>query len=185
MRIPMSPVSSVLLPAPGSLYQRAGCLTIQLCHCGGRARSVPWGGPWPRTDRQWGWGGSLPLLVLFPPPPVELVVEFPGALANTAHSVGSPSLPLLLGTLPKTPPSGLMRQRGNASECGGTWSLEEGQPGQGGRGAGTPLLSSPAPWSAAGAAHWQEWVSATFYAQGTSNGLPRFQGWGKRLQGEG
>ena len=64
--------------------------------------------------------GFLPLLVLFPPPPVELVVEFLGALANTAHSLGSPSLPLLPGTLPKTPPSGLMRQRGNASsECGG------------------------------------------------------------------
>lgn len=90
-------------------------------------------------------------------------MEFPGALANIAHSLGSPSLPLLPGTLPKTPPSVLMHQRGNASsECGGAWSLEEGQPGQGGRGAATPLLSSPARWSAAGAAHWQEWASATF-----------------------
>ena len=89
-------------------------------------------------------------------------MEFPGALANIEHPLGSPSLPLLPGTLPKIPPSGLMRQRGNASsECGSAWSLEEGQPGQGGRGAGTPLLSSPAPWSA-GAAHWQEWASVTF-----------------------
>ena len=103
--------------------------------------------------------GLLPFLVSFPPPPVE----FPGALANTEHPLGSPSLPLLPGTLPKIPSSGLMRQRGSASsECGSARSLEEGQSGQGGREAGTPLLSSLAPWSPAGAAHWQEWASATF-----------------------
>lgn len=114
------------------------------------------GGPFPALLLLLGF---LPFLVSFCPPPVE----FPGALANTEHPLGSPSLPLLPGTLPKTPPSGLMRQRGNASSEGGSaWSLEEGQPGQGWRGAGTPFLSPPAPWSPAGAALWQEWASATF-----------------------
>lgn len=59
VRIPMSPVSSVLLPAPGSLYQRAGALPSSFATAEGEPGVSP-GVALGQGLTGSGVGGSLP-----------------------------------------------------------------------------------------------------------------------------